>query len=429
MATVIEVNATLRAPHAFQQAFIASKAKRRIVRAGRRSGKTVGLSIAALEWFLAGQRVLYATPTSEQHNAFWFEVNRALGPAIAAGAFHKNESEHFIERVGTENRIKAKTAWDPDTLRGDYADRLLLDEYQLMNERTWAEVGAPMLLDNNGDAIFAYTPPSLRSTGISRASDPRHAAKLFGAAREDKTGRWEAFHFTSMDNPHISKLALADITQDMSQGAYRQEILGEDDELQAGMLVYSAFNERTCKIGRFPIPETWPRYVGHDFGTANPAALFFAQDPETAYLYVYQEYLPGPGRSVAQHVAQFKEMTLGATVIKRVGGSHQEDEIRQGYTAHGWPIQEPEANAVAVQIDRVRRRMEQNKLFVFNDLYNYLGELATCVWEIDAQGQRTGKIQDEKRYHLGAAARYLLSDFRPDIVPGVRREPVRLRSW
>ena len=39
-------------------------------------------------------------------------------------------------------------------LRGDYADELILDEFQLMNEDIWDAVGAPMLLDNNGDASF-----------------------------------------------------------------------------------------------------------------------------------------------------------------------------------------------------------------------------------------------------------------------------------
>ena len=429
MTTATEVIVTLREPHSHQRSFISSPAKRRIIRAGRRSGKTTGVSILALEGFIAGKRVLYAAPTAEQLNAFWFEVTRALAPAIAAGAYHKNESEHFIEKEGSQSRIKAKTAWDPDSLRGDFADVLILDEWQLMAETTWSEVGAPMLLDNNGDAVFVYTPPSLRSKGISKADDPRHAAKLFMDAREDKSGRWATFHFTSLDNPHISKEGLAEITQDMSQAAYRQEILAQDEQAQLELLVYSPFSEETCKIGRFPIPLEWPRYVGHDFGSANPAALFFAQDPTTGYMYAYQEYLPGPGRTMAQHVLAFKELTKGALVLKRVGGSHQEEEIRQGYTAHGWPIQEPKVNAVAVQVDRVRAMMELNKLFVFEDLYHYLSELASCVWELDNQGRRTDRIQDEKRFHLGAAARYLLSDFRPDTVPTIRREPVRLRSW
>ena len=103
----------------------------------------------------------------------------------------------MIERPGSDQRIRAKTAWNADTLRGDYADLLILDEWQLMNEEAWEVVGAPMLLDNNGDAVFIYTPPSLHSRSTSKARDPRHAAKLFQRAQADTTGRWEVFHFTS----------------------------------------------------------------------------------------------------------------------------------------------------------------------------------------------------------------------------------------
>ena len=121
-------------PHAKQRSFVYSKAKRRIVRAGRRGGKTVGVSILAVETFLAGKRVLYAAPTAEQIARFWTTVTRSLDEPIKAGALRKNETEHLIEVAGTENRIRAKTAWNADTLRGDYADLLILDEWQLMDE-------------------------------------------------------------------------------------------------------------------------------------------------------------------------------------------------------------------------------------------------------------------------------------------------------
>ena len=231
-----ELTVTLRRPHEKQQAFIASPAKRKIIRAGRRGGKTVGSSIYAVKKFLEGHRVLYAAPTEDQIGSFWYEVKRALQEPIDNGIFTKNETMHFIELPGTKQRIRAKTAFNADTLRGDYADELLLDEFQLMNEDTWAIVGAPMLLDNNGNATFIYTPPSLHSRSRTKATDPQHAAKLFKKAAADTTGRWEAFHFTSMDNPYISKEALEDITQDMSSLAYRMEILAEDVDEAPGAL-------------------------------------------------------------------------------------------------------------------------------------------------------------------------------------------------
>lgn len=218
----------LRTPHRAQDRFINSKAKRRICRAGRRGGKTTAVAQIAVKAFLAKKRVLYAVPTDDQKQRFWYEVKAAFQEPIDSSYLYKNETLCVIELPRTETRIRAKTAFDPDTLRGDYADVLILDEWQLMKETAWDEVGAPMLLDNDGDAVFIYTPPSVRSSYRSRARDPRHASKMFKRAQSDTTGRWETFHFSSFDNPFISKAALSEIASDMSAMAFRQEIKAED---------------------------------------------------------------------------------------------------------------------------------------------------------------------------------------------------------
>jgi len=223
-------------PHEKQLALLDSTAKRIVVRAGRRGGKTVGAAIYSVQEFLKGKRILYAAPTSDQIQKYWAETTRALQEPIDAGVFYTNQSLHVIEKLGSDQRIRAKTAWNAETLRGDYADLLILDEFQLMTENTWDEVGAPMLLDNDGNGVFIYTPPSLRFRSKSRARDPQHAAKLFVKAQKDNTGRWQAIHFTSRENPYISQIAIDEIANDISALAYRQEILAEDVNEAPGAL-------------------------------------------------------------------------------------------------------------------------------------------------------------------------------------------------
>lgn len=256
-----EYTVHLPRPHDKQRAFIVSPAKRKIIRAGRRGGKTVGMSICAVQKFLEGRRVLYAAPTAEQIGRFWTTVVRALDEPIRAKLFKKDETEHVIELPGTEQRIRAKTAWNADTLRGDYADVLILDEWQLMNEEAWEVVGAPMMLDHNGDAIFIYTPPSLHSRSVSKADDPQHAAKMYKRAQADTTGRWAAFTFTSHDNPHLNKEALGDITKDMTNLAYRMEVMAEDIDEVPGAL----WTRDTIEKGRVTeAPELGRIVVGVD---------------------------------------------------------------------------------------------------------------------------------------------------------------------
>ena len=225
----------LRRPHPKQVEFISSPAKRKVIRAGRRGGKTTGIAIYAVEKFLAGHRVLYAAPVLNQVDAFWWEVKEALREPLDANVFYKNESTHLVELKGTKQAIKAKTAWNADSLRGDYADELILDEWQLMNEDAWELVGAPMLLDNNGNATFIYTPPSLKNRSASKASDPQHAAKLYKEAQK-RGDRWATFHFSSRENPHIDQTAIDELAMDMTALAYRMEIEAEDVDEAPGAL-------------------------------------------------------------------------------------------------------------------------------------------------------------------------------------------------
>jgi len=216
---------TLKRPHDRQLQFIESPAKRKIIRAGRRGGKTTGAAILALQGFLQGRRILYGAPTQEQVDRFWHECKIALQETIDYGVYYKNETKHIIELPGTEQRIRGKTAWNADTLRGDYADLLILDEFQLMSDDTWNEVGAPMLLDNDGDAVFIFT----------QKRGKHHSKELFKRAAEDTTGRWATFIFSSLENPHLSRVALSEIATDMTELAYKAEILAEevDDDPRA----------------------------------------------------------------------------------------------------------------------------------------------------------------------------------------------------
>jgi hypothetical protein len=256
----------LKAPHEKQRIFLESTAKRKIICAGRRGGKTTGAAILAIQQFLRGRRVLYATPTAEQIGKFWAEVKAALAELIQAGIFRKSETDHLIELPGTSQCIKAKTAWNADTLRGDFADLLILDEFQLMDEAAWQQVGAPMLLDNDGDAVFIYTPPSLHSRSTSKATDPRHASKMFAKAKTDLTGRWLALNFTSHENPHISCGALNDITMDMTSLAFRQEIMAEDVDEVLGALWTRSILESN-RVSR--VPELRRIVIGLDPATTS----------------------------------------------------------------------------------------------------------------------------------------------------------------
>lgn len=235
--------------HPKQHNFIYSKSKRKIARAGRRGGKTTAVAILAVEEFLKGHRVLYAVPTTDQLTRFWHEVVQALAEPLEYGVYRKGESDKVIELRGSEQRIKGKTAWNADSLRGDYCDVLILDEFQLMSEEVWDVVGEPMLIDNDGDAIMIYTPASLHSRSASKANDKRHASKMY--KRCEKKEDWQCFHWTSRDNPHVSREGIERVAADMTEIARRQEIEAEDlDEVPGALWKLETLEQ--CRVPEVP---------------------------------------------------------------------------------------------------------------------------------------------------------------------------------
>jgi len=210
-----EVNVYFPKPYGIQRDIIASTAKRRVIKTGRRVGKTLTNGRLAVERALSGGRVLESAPVYGQTEAFWQYVKTICRDLITARVVEKRETERVIE-FPTGGRIRSKTAWDADSLRGDNADLLILDEFAMMNPSAWLEVGAPMLLDRDGDAIFTSTPRR-----------KNHFYTMCLKAQQDTTGRWAVFQATTYDNPHLSSDALRDITQDMTEEMVRQELMAE----------------------------------------------------------------------------------------------------------------------------------------------------------------------------------------------------------
>ena len=274
-----------------------------------------------------------------------------------------------------------------------------IDEAIETIEDDWRMVEGRLRLPGVPHQIFAATNPGPPSHYLYRMFFQEHKGEVFQAS--------------SFDNPSLPE----DYRQRLREfeGVYKDRyVLGLWKGLEG--LVYSAFNDNVCLLPRFEVDKSWLVYCGHDFGLANPAALFYAESPGTGDFYAFAEYLPGAKMSIYDHVQAFKEIAKGRNVVKRVGGNHQEDEIRQGYTAQGWPIAEPKySQDRAYQIKKVQALHRLNKIYIFSDLTNYVREKFSFVYKKD-----TDLIDNEASFHCMAAERYLLSDFTPETVVGGR---------
>jgi hypothetical protein len=277
-----------------------------------------------------------------------------------------------------------------------------IDEAIETVEDDWNMLEGRLRLPGVPHQIFAVTNPGPPTHYLYRL--------FFG----DKRG--EVYQASSFDNPALPD----DYKQRLSEfeGIYKDRyVLGLWKGLEG--LVYSAFDEKICLIPRFDIDKSWPVYSGHDFGRVNAAGLFYAGNPGTGDFFAFAEYWPGSEMSIHDHVQAFKITTNGRNVLKRVGGNHQETGERQAYTSEGWPISEPKHSLdKALQIKKVQAMHRLNKVFIFNDLSNYVREKFSFVFKGET-------IDQEAKFHLMSCERSLLSDFTPETVQqGQRARPV-----
>jgi hypothetical protein len=208
------ISIELPKPHDQQEEVLNSSAKRAVIVAGRRAGKTTLAAIKSIRSAVKGQKVIYATPIAKQARTYWNRVVDLLAPAIQIGWIEKSETTRTLT-FSNGGYIVCQTAHDPDSLRSDACDLLILDEYAYMNPDVWERVGAPMLLDRNGTAWFISTPV------------PKNHFYTMYLSALNNPGTWDVFHFSSLNNPFLSKEALNAMIEDMQSEHYKQEILAE----------------------------------------------------------------------------------------------------------------------------------------------------------------------------------------------------------
>lgn len=242
------VELTLPRPYPLQREIIDSPAKRKVVCAGRRGGKTVLAAYMACTALLQGQRVLLSSTSQDQADVFWEYIVDWLAPLLTTGHLYKNEVKRIV-KLG-QGQIQVKTGRHPDALRGGMADLLVLDECAYLDPDAWRKVGAPMLTDNDGTAVFIST-PARRNWFF----------ELYNAAVADDTGRWQAWHFTTRANPYLPQAALDALIADMTETDYQQEILALFLEGQGAVFRYvdarCTAPRRDAYYGRFVAGLDW----------------------------------------------------------------------------------------------------------------------------------------------------------------------------
>ena len=135
----------------------ASRARFKVLAAGRRWGKSSLGVILALRTGLEGGRAWWVAPTYPIAQLGW-RVLKQLSRKIPGVEIREDDR---IVRLPGGGEIQVKSADNPDSLRGAGLDGVVLDEAAYVKEEAWTESLRPALADRQGWALFISTPNGL----------------------------------------------------------------------------------------------------------------------------------------------------------------------------------------------------------------------------------------------------------------------------
>ena len=197
----------------WQQEVFKSKARFKVVAAGRRCGKS---RLAATTLLIEGLRcpqgsaVLYVSPTMGQSRQIVWDLLLDLGRDVIQGSHVNNLDITLINGA----RIYVRGADRPDTLRGVSLTYAVLDEVADIKPEAWEQVIRASLSDKKGRALFIGTPK-----GRNWFYD------TFKLGEEGSDPDWKSWHFTTQDNPLIDPTEIESAKKTLSSFAFKQEYM------------------------------------------------------------------------------------------------------------------------------------------------------------------------------------------------------------
>ena len=231
----------------------------------RRAGKTVAainhLIKSAIQCEKQNPRLAYIAPTYGQAKRiawdYLLEYTRPLG-AIA------NIAELRVDFWG--RRISLYGSDNPDSLRGQYFDGVVIDEVGDQNPKIWNEIIRPALADRLGWALFIGTPK-----GNNHFHDLAERAKT--------EADWSFLEFKASQTKIIPEQELKAALKEMGQSKYEQEFECNFNSPIEGSYYGAIINdlEANGHIADFPRDDLCRSFTAWDIGMGDSTAIWVAQ--------------------------------------------------------------------------------------------------------------------------------------------------------
>lgn len=213
---------------------------------------------------------------------------------------------------------------------------------------------------------------------------------------------FDVIQFASTMNPLFPKEEYERAKATMPR--WRFEMFYEGKFTKPAGLIYADFDEWMV-VEPFSIPPDWPRVVGVDFGGANTATVWLAQDPDKDIWHLYHESLTGD-LATPEHVQDARRMAQGLEQVTAYGGAPGETQYRVDWRAAGFTVRQPLVADVETGIDRVTELIKMGRFRLFRTCTGVRDELGKYRRVLDEAGNSTEKIEDKSTYHRLDGLRY-----------------------
>jgi hypothetical protein len=258
-------------PQDFQRAIHESKKRFKVVKIGRRGGKTEllineqirqAVNNPGLHWICA--------PSYKQVKSISWTRLKALLKVDRDWKCNEQELSAHHPVIGTTLELKGTD--NEDSLRGVGLKSVGLDEAASIKENVWPEIIRPMLADSRGPALFIGTPKGKNwFHDIYFKDDPD----------------WQSWGYPTSVNKYIHPDEIAQAKKDMSERLFRQEFLAEflDDETGVFKKI------RQCVTGEFQGPILGRFYVlGIDLAKTQDFTVLTVIDSVTRHVVAFERF-------------------------------------------------------------------------------------------------------------------------------------------
>jgi hypothetical protein len=236
-----------------------------VVVAHRRFGKTVAALNHLIREAVLNEketpRYAYIAPTYGQaKRVAWDYLVKYTTPLGGTN----NISELRVDFWG--RRIQLYGSDNPDSLRGQYFDGVIIDEVGDQNPKIWTDIVRPALTDRKGWCLFIGTPK-----GHNHFKELRD--------RAEKEEGWGLLEFKASETGVVDDTELKAAKNEMGEDKYRQEFECSFDAAVEGSYYGQMLNELEDKkhMQKIPREEISRTFTAWDLGMGDSTSIWVAQ--------------------------------------------------------------------------------------------------------------------------------------------------------